>query len=232
MANEQGIFRVSGASALLGAAAAIAGAAVGAIHQLGGQNLPLGGNKELLFLAANRQPYVLRESLYLLVAIFAVGEGVGLYVLLRRAGSVVGWAIVAWMLGLCIGIVEDGIVLGVVSRLGADYAQAAPPAQAGILAVSPTIDMIIRVQQFTANALSSGVGLLLFALGGLKTKLLPGWLTAIGLAASILVGWGYGLVSLTGAGGQGALMATESAFGLLVVWDVAVGIILLRRRDT
>ncbi len=228
--NHLSIFKVAGILALLTAAAEIAGAAIGAANGLGGQNLPLGSEAELLALARNREAYLWREWLYLLVAIFALGEGLGLYYLVRRTGGIAVWALGAWSVGLIIGIVEDAMVVALVDQFSIDYA-AADESSRGALAVSAkTYDAIIRLQQFVANALGSGVGLGLFAIAGLRTARLPRWLAVVGLVAAVGVGWVFGIVNVFDRSAETVAMY-ENAFALLVVWDIGIGVTLLRYRD-
>ena len=69
-------------------AAALAGAVVGAVHGLGGQEIPLGNSTDFLSLVEKQSGYLAREWLFLTYAVFAAGEGIGLYYLTRPAGSI------------------------------------------------------------------------------------------------------------------------------------------------
>src|ERR671913_269235 len=101
------IVRVGGACALLGVAAGLAGAVVGAVYGLGGQEIPLRSDGDFRALMQNHTGYVAREWLFLVYAIFATGEGIGLYYLTRQARSLSLWAVVAFSVAIVIGIVQD-----------------------------------------------------------------------------------------------------------------------------
>ena len=116
------VLRVSGVCALLGVSAAFGGTAVGAAYGLGGQEIPLANGADLLALA--HASYLVREWLFLLYAVFAVAEGVGLYYLTRPAGSLALWALVAWMVGIFIGILQDATLVAFVGSFPTDYAAA------------------------------------------------------------------------------------------------------------
>jgi hypothetical protein len=105
--NDAAIVRAGGACALLGVLAGFAGAAVGAVHGLGGQEIPLATGPDFLLLVQKQSGYLVRESLFLAYAVFVVGEGVGLYYLTRPARSVALWGLVAWSAGILTGIVQD-----------------------------------------------------------------------------------------------------------------------------
>ena len=66
-------FRIAGVCALATAVCAVAGSAVGILKGLGGQNLPVATHDQLAFLAEMRVPFLIREWLFLLLAIFGGG---------------------------------------------------------------------------------------------------------------------------------------------------------------
>src|SRR5687767_14804130 len=122
--NDAPIVRAGGVCALLGVSAGLAGAVVGAVYGLGGQEIPLADNAGFLSLVEKQPGYVLREWLFLVYAIFGVGEGVGLYYLTRRAANVALWGLVAFSAGVLIAVVQDAAVVALVRQFPTDYAAA------------------------------------------------------------------------------------------------------------
>src|SRR5262245_22493161 len=98
--SDRVLLKACGTCALLGAAALIGGSVVSAYFGLGGENLPCRDGEQLLFLYDRRAGYLTRETLFLLYAIFALPEGFGVYLLLRRGGPFVRGALIAWLSGL------------------------------------------------------------------------------------------------------------------------------------
>lgn len=117
----------------------MAGAVVGAVHGLGGQGIPLGNSADFLSLAQQQSGYLLREWLFLAYAIFAVGEGVGLYHLTRPARSIALWALVAWSAGILTGVVQDAAMVAFVRQFPADYAAADAPTRLVLEPVARTV---------------------------------------------------------------------------------------------
>ena len=76
--NRAAIVSVGGACALLGVCAGLAGAVVGAVYGLGGQEIPLRQSADFLFLVEKQSAYYVREWLFLGYAVFVLGEGLGL----------------------------------------------------------------------------------------------------------------------------------------------------------
>src|SRR5262249_1679920 len=137
--SETGLVRFCGMCAILGAAVAIAGGIVGLINGLGGQDLPLKDGGQLLPLSETQGPYLTREGLFLMNPVFALAEGFGLYLVLRRAGTFVAWAAAAWFSGLIIGIVDDVLVVAVVGRLVPAYAAADAATRPALEVVASTL---------------------------------------------------------------------------------------------
>src|SRR3990172_454436 len=151
--NNATIVRVGGACALLGVSAGLAGALVGAVHSLGGQEIPLRDPADFLSLVQRGPSYLVREWLFLAYAVFAVGEGVGLYYLTRPARSIALWALVAFSAGILIGIVQDAAVVAFVRQFPSDYAAADAMTRRALEPLARTVVAIIDVQQAVANVL-------------------------------------------------------------------------------
>jgi hypothetical protein len=229
--SDTALIRVCGICAIVGAAVAIAGGIVGGMCALGGQDLPLKDGRQLLSLSAKRSPYLTREVLFLLNPVFGLAEGFGLFLILRRAGTFVGWAAAAWFSGLTIGIVEDSLVVAVVGQLVPTYAAADAATRPALEAVAGTLDLAIRLMQLVANVLGIGVGMGLFAVAILRTSIAPVWLGWLGLSAVLLAGWFFGPLNLLAPRFRQLSEFSEFGFTLMVLWDVGMGIVLLRWQE-
>ncbi len=217
--------RVAGVCVLATAFCAVAGAVVSLSFGLGGQNLPVATREQLVLLAENRVPFLIREWFYLFVAVFAVGEGLGLYFLLRSSPLAI-WALVAWILGLSIGIVEDAAVIALIEQVARMYPVATEASRDSMFFAARLAFETIKIQQFVANILCSGVGLFLFGVVGLRSKVIPRRLCIIGVLAAVTTGWCFGFCNVVLDSDQGVVLF-ENGFALLVIWDLAVGILLL-----
>jgi hypothetical protein len=224
--DSTSIVRVGGVCALLGVAAGLVGSAVGAVHGLGGQEIPLGNSADFLSLTHNQGSYLAREWFFLLYAIFAVGEGVGLYYLTRPAGSLALWALVAWSVAIVIGIVQDAALVAFVQQFPTEYAGADETTRLALEPLARTLSTLIGVQQSVANALL-GISVTLYSVAILRTGVVSRWFGAFGFASaaaslSFAVVTAFALASFR--------TGVEHAFGLVVAWDAWAGIVMLHWR--
>lgn len=222
------IIRAGGACALLGVAAGLAGAVVGAVHGLGGQEIPLVTGNDFLTLVRRQPHYLLREWLFLLYAIFAVGEGIGLYYLTRRTNGVALWALVAFSAGILVGIVQDATSVALVRQFPTDYARADATTRLALEPMARMVGATIAVQQSVANLLL-GIGGALYSAAVLRGRTVSRWFGMLGFVAA-LASVLLGIVTAT-APRLAALQAfAEHAFGFVVLWDLWAGLIMLRFR--
>lgn len=226
--DDVGVIRIGGVCALLGACAGIIGSVVGAAYGLGGQQIPVGGGVDLLRLTQLQAHYVTREWLFLAYAVFATGEGVGLYYLTRRSSNFALWALVAWFTGAVVGIVQDAIVVAFVHRFPADYAAADAPTRVLLEPLARNVLAVVDVQQSVANLLL-GIGVALYSVASLRTRTAPIGFALFGITAAA-AGVLYALVITSGQQLAGLQPLAEQVFGLVVVWDVWAGIVMLRAR--
>ena len=220
------VIRAGGICALLGVSAGLAGAVVGAVNGLGGQEVPLVTSTDFLTLVSQQRPYILREWLFLIYAIFAVGEGIGLYFLTRRTNVIALWALVAFSAGILIGVVQDATSVALVRQFPTDYALADATARQTLEPIARMVGATIAVQQSIANLLL-GIGAALYSAAVLRGRTASRWFGIVGFtgaAASVL----FGIVTAT-APRLAALQAfAEHAFGFVVLWDLWAGLIMLR----
>src|SRR5262249_52910508 len=163
--------------------------------------------------------------------IFALAEGFGLYLLLRRAGAFVAAALAAWLCGLVIGISTDVLTLTLVVRLAPEYAAAGEAARPALEALARVLDSYIGLMQVVCEALVSVVGLSLFALAVLQSGVAPRWLGWVGLAAAALVGLVYRPLNTLGGDSPPVALAGSLGFMLSAIWDVGMGLTLVQRQE-
>jgi len=226
--DDISVVKVGGVCALLGACAGIIGSVVGAVYGLGGQQIPVGDGAELLRLAQLQPHYVTREWLFLAYAVFATGEGVGLYYLTRRSSNIALWALVAWFTGIVVGIVQDAIVVAFVHRFPADYAAANAATRVILEPLARNVLAIVDVQQSVANVLLS-IGVALYSVSILRTRTAIIGFGLFGIPAAA-AGVFYALVIVSGPQLAGLQPLAEQIFGLVVLWDIWAGIVMLRAR--
>lgn len=227
--NNARIINIGGACALLGVSAGLAGAVVGAIYGLGGQEIPLASSTDFQSLVEKQSALYVREWLFLIYAIFVVGEGLGLYYLTRRAGSMALWALVVFSTGIFIGIVQDAAVVAFVRQFPTDYAGADTATRLALEPLARTVGAIIGVQQAVANTLL-GAGGALYSVAVLRTGVASRWFGAFGLvaAASGLV---YAVVTAAEPHLREFAPIAEQLFGFVVFWDLWAGIVMLHAGD-
>jgi hypothetical protein len=221
--NNIGVIRVGGVCTLLGVAAGLAGAVVGAIHGLGGQDIPLRASADFISLTEGRAAYLVREWLFLAYAVFVVGEGIGLYYLARAAKGLALWGLVAFSVGIVVGIVQDAAVVSFVHQFPIDYAAADLSARPTLEALGRTVWTTIRVQQAVANVLL-GLGVVLYSLAVLRARVVSRGFGMVGVIAGIASVF-FGVV--TAVPDLPELQeAAERIFGLVVLWDLWAGIVM------
>jgi len=223
--SNAGIVRTGGACALLGASAGLAGALVGAVYGLGGQEIPLGNSIDFLSLVQKQSPYYVREWLFLVYAVFVVGEGIGLYYLTRSTGSLPLWAFVAFSAGTLIGVVQDAAVVAFVRQFPTDYAIADATTRSALEPLARTVCAAISVQQAVSNVLL-GVGVAMYSVAVLRSGVASRWFGVFGVVAagaSVC----FGLVTAAAPRFSEFAPLVEQTYGLAVLWDLWAAIVML-----
>ena len=226
--DDVGVVKVGGVCALLGAGAGIIGSVVGVAYGLGGQQIPVSDGVELLRLTQLQAHYATREWLFLAYAVFATGEGVGLYYLTRRSRNLALWALVAWLTGAVVGIVQDAIVVAFVHRFPADYAAADTATRVILEPLARNVLAIVDVQQSVANFML-GIGVALYSVASLRLRAAPIGFGLFGIPAAA-AGVLDALVIASRRQLAGLQPLAEQLFGLVVLWDIWAGIVMLRAR--
>ena len=215
--------RCGGACAIATACCAIAGATVGILNGLGGQDLSADSLEHLAYLDSHQSAYLMREWLFLLLAVFAIGEGIGLLFFLKKSPWTI-WAFVAWTVGLSVGIVEDCAVIAIVNRAPALHLAAQDTT---LLATSIELESI-KVQQFVSLLISSTFACTLFSIEGYRQRVFSLWLCVVGVLSGLAIA-AYGLCNIF-ASLEIFQPLFENGFSLMVVWDAWVGVTLLSHR--
>ena len=227
--NDAVVVKVGGACTLLGASAGLAGAVVGAVHGLGGQEIPLVTSADVLSFVDRQSAYLAREWLFLAYAVFAVGEGVGLYYLTRPARSIALWALVSFSAGILIGIVQDAAAVAFVRQFPTDYGAADAATRLALQPLGRTVMAIISVQQAVANVLL-GVGGGLYSVAILRTGVASkgfGFLGVVAAGASVF----FGVVTAAAPRFDEFQLLAERAFGFVVLWDLLAAMVMLGFRE-
>jgi hypothetical protein len=207
--------------------AGLAGAAVGAAHGLGGQDIPLTAGADFASLLQRQPQYLVREWLFLAYAVFGIGEGIGLYYLTRPAGSIALWALVAFSSGILVGIVQDAAVVAFVRQFPTEYAAADATTRPAQESLARTVGAIIGVQQAVANMLL-GAGVALYCGAILRTGVASKWFGLLGALAATASAF-FGVVTAAAPHLDEFRLVAEHAFGLVVVWDLWAAVVLLTR---
>jgi hypothetical protein len=227
--NDATIVRTGGACALVGVSAGLAGAIVGAVYGLGGQDIPLAGSADFLSLVEKQPGYVLREWLFLAYVVFALGEGVGLYYLTRPARGLALWALVAFSAGIIVGIVQDAASVAFVAHFPTDYAAADAATRLALEPLARMVSATIEVQQSIANLLL-GAGGALYSAAILRTGVASRWFGVFGLLAATAIIF-FAVVTAAAPRFDDIQPLAEQLFGLVVFWDLWAGIVMFGFRD-
>ncbi len=174
-----------------------------------------------------RQPhYLVREWLFLAYAVFAVGQGVGLYYLTRPARRVALWALVAFSSGILVGIVQDAAVVAFVRQFPTEYGAADAATRPALESLGRTVSATIGVQQAVSNVLL-GVGVALYSVAVLRAGVASTWFGLSGFVAAA-AGVLFGVVTAAAPHLGEFQEVAEHAFGLVVLWDLWAAVVLLR----
>jgi hypothetical protein len=227
--NRASIVNVGGACALLGVCAGLAGAVVGTIYGVGGQEIPLSNSTDFHLLIEKQSALYVREWLFLVYAVFVVGEGLGLYYLTRQVGAMALWAFVVFSAGIIVGIVQDAAVVAFVRQFPTDYARADATTRLALEPFARTVWAIIAVQQAVANTLLGEAGAL-NSLAVLRTGVASRWFGRFGLVAAA-AGVVFAVVTAAAPHLHQFERFAEHLFGLVVLWDLWAAVVMLGFRD-
>ena len=182
-------------------------------------------------LAANDDKATIAAALWLFVLgpLLSLMAVLGLYQAMRDQGSMVRVAAVFFLLGVPFALSRVFLDLGVVYELAPAYAVTAANSatSASLAVVADTLKTIGLLASLVANALLSGIGILLFSVAIIRTSVVPKSIGWLGVLVAILGGWlplfgpAFNVIEIIGLIG----------FFLTIVWMISVGISLLRLRE-
>ncbi|MEM8679647.1 MAG: hypothetical protein AAGF97_09880, partial [Planctomycetota bacterium] len=159
-----------------------------------------------------------------LVVVFALGEGWGLYLLLRESTLAI-WALITWMAGVVVGIVEDAAVIGLIQQVAETYPSANPAQRDALRMAAGGAFETIKVQQCVSVILCSTMAYCIFSMVGYRLRRIPLWLCIVGVLSGITTGLftlGHVLPGL-----QPMQPLLENGYTFMVIWDFSVGVLLL-----
>ena len=224
MANT-GLVKVGGVSAILAVVLYIVAAIV---YFAGvGQVDSDGVAQVLLAVNDNRAAFLTSTWLALLGAALLIPAALGFFQALRETAAVLWIAVAAMFTGALLFMATAIMQLGVGYELAPGYVEASDATKPALTVIASTLDRINDVANEIGLILLFGIGVLLFALAGLRTSIVPKWVGWLGLVG-VIFAWLSALEPVVEAlGPQNGI-----AFVISMVWMGVMGVVLLRRRES
>ena len=178
----------------------------------------------------NNTQYVISIWVFILGTLFLIPTVLGFYQALREAGRILWVALAVSLVGVTIILASPTITLGILGQLTAGYAEAS-------INIRPALEVVAKTLLETANwafilglFLTFGIGVVLFSIGVLRTKVISHWLGWIGVVIGVL----YVIVNILFP-----VFPTSSVFFVIAivgvtpifVWFIIIGVFLLRLRE-
>ena len=166
--------------------------------------------------------------LIVLAAVVLAIAGMALYEALQHAGSLMRLALLAFVGGALLALIRNVLWLALVYELAPAYADATGEARSTLEAVGDTWLMFgFLVGDVMGGVLAGGVGVLLFSLGILRSRVAAPWVGWLGVAAAILGGW------FTLLGPVSEVFELINFVGLVafIAWMVTIGVVLWRASE-
>ena len=221
------ITRIAGAFSILSVVAQLA--AIGVAFSLGiipAGTIDLGDAAQLVAANANHAASVLGLSLATLAPAVALPLGLGLYVVLKPAKGYALFGLVMFYVGMTITLVHEVLRVVLFARLPPAYAAAPEAAQPAILVLGDVLTHADAMFSLFSFIVSFGLGFSAFALAILGLRVVPRWLGWILLVPAVGVGLiGFPLLFF---GVAAAGMLIPPGMSLFLVWQMAIGVVLLR----
>jgi hypothetical protein len=156
-----------------------------------------------------------------------IPAALGFYQALREARRLSLLALAFFLVGLTTAFASIGLFWGIERQLVSSYAAAGE-------AMKPTLEMVASTLMEAALSgfsfgffLSFGIGAVLFSLGTLRTSVIRRWIGWLGVVAGVLMVC-FLLATLSDVLSYIGLVA----FVLVLVWTAAMGVSLLRLRES
>ena len=183
--------------------------------------------KRLEFFADHQTAIVIALWFFVLAFLLQVAAAIGFYQALRQVGPVLLLALVASATGFLFATIFMFTNLGFAYELGPGYMSGDAASRPALEVVAKTLGATNSLVDSFSHVLFWGIGVGLFAWASFKAAVVPKWVGWVGLLAALLVGGGGAFESVWKAAD---IIATIGLIPFLV-WMVAMGVGLLRRRE-
>lgn len=178
----------------------------------------------LPIMAENQTMVTISGWLFVLAPILLAVAGVSFFQALREAGSVMWVALLAFSGGALLVVDRAFIWLALNHKLAPAYADADEATRSMLIVVADTLIWIGFMAELSLGTMIGGIGILLFSLGVLRTKMAPRWVAWLGFAVAVLAGW----VTLLGPVAEVFELIELIGLVALIVWMVAMGVAVWR----
>ena len=178
----------------------------------------------LPIMAEHQNAVAIGGWLFVLAPILLAVAGLSFFYALRQAGSLMWVALLAFSGGALLIVDRAFIWLAMNHKLAPAYADAAEGTGGTLIVVGDTLLSIAFMAEMFVGVLVGGIGILLFSLGVLRTKIAPTWVAWLGFAVAVLGGW------VTPLGPVAEVFELMELIGLagLFVWMGAMGVAVWR----
>ena len=180
----------------------------------------------LLAVNDNRAAFLTSTWLAVFGSALLIPAALGFFQALRDAGALLWIAVAAMFTGALLFIAAAIIQLSVGYELAPSYVEASDAAKPVLTVIAGTLDRIKELANDIGLLLLFGIGILLFALAGLRTSIVPKWVGWLGLLG-VIFAWLTVLEPVVEAlGAQNGI-----AFVISMVWIGVMGLVVLRRQE-
>jgi hypothetical protein len=188
--------------------------------------IDLGDAAQLLAANTNHAATVLGLSLATLAPATALPLGLGLYAVLKPAKAYALFGLVMFYVGMTVALVHEVLRVVLFARLPPAYVAAPDSAKPAILVLGDVLTHADAMADFIAFVVLFGLGFSAFALAILSLREIPRWLGWLLAVPAIGVGLICFPLSFFGVAAAGMLILP--GLSLFFVWQIAIGVVLLR----
>lgn len=183
-----------------------------------------GNPEELARLLRSMPKTMWIETLALAAPTLALGAGYGWWVMLKPAGSYVGWAVLLWYLGMIFIIFNDALELAFAAQFPSAYATAPESSKHALLVLGASMSSAIDACAVLGGIVSF-FGAIFITLAMMHFPGLPPWLGWLGLIAVLTLLFTRAL-SVPFKRARALGLFTLVGFVLYMVWMIITGIFM------
>ena len=218
------LIKVGGACAILALVCFVAAAVVyfAGVGQVDSSDV----TQVLLAVNDDRAAFLTSTWLAVFGSALLIPAALGFFQALRDAGALLWIAVAAMFTGALLFIAAAIIQLSVGYELAPSYVEASDAAKPVLTVIAGTLDRIKELANDIGLLLLFGIGVLLFALAGLRTSIVPKWVGWLGLLG-VIFAWLTVLEPVVEALGA----KNGIAFVISMVWIGVMGLVVLRRQE-